>query len=826
MSLIHPALLFGLAFIAIPVVLHFMLRSKPKRFIFPAMRFIQERKTQNIQRMRLRHFWLLLLRISVIALLVFAVARPSLPAANYELNWLEIAVVLGIIGACIGVYFYFSRQWTQRELPDHQVKHKSAWMKTYLGIGGFVLLLLLVAWPYQRRIQAEFDAPTNIVSEKIPVAAVMIFDTSVSMEYLQEGQSRIELAKSIASDHINTLPNGSRVAIAETSKTSAIPWQADMNAAASRVKREEAIKINPLSYDLNQRIQSAIELQRQHREDVLSEISSTETAKNNQDVPDRFVREIYLFTDLTAAAWRKSGADSLRSRIEAAPWLNIYLIDVGVKTPINYAISDIRLSSQTVTRGRPLYIESTFRAEGEKESQVTAELHISTESGKMIKQGEVQLNLIPGQSIPHTFTVSQFSQDITRGEIRLVNSDPVERDNKRFFTVRSKKPQRILLVSDDPADSYAFSMALAPAELVQSKRAPYEVVSIAASNLDQKDFDTFDSICLVNVSELSDVKWDALNRYVVSGGGLAVVLGNTKINPLGYQHAAETLLPAAPFVHSRFRPPEFIDFGNGTHPLIKTLDDLGAAPILSTLNINRFWKLEEEIKGTVVARFSDSAQSPALIQRRVGSGNVLLLATSVDLRGGATGVNWSDLIRGGWTYMAMADQMMQTVTGAREQSFNATIGTELSMEVSPKEDESLYWLRLPGIRQENITIPYRGPFLTLSSRRQQEFSEGQIGITDVGHYSIVPDKDNAEVEVGFSINLESQESDFSRLPGGDLDSLLGPNRYQIATDIGELQRRVNEGRLGRDVSPLILFVMLLVFCGEHFVANFFYKNED
>ena len=82
MSLINPALLYGFAFIAIPVLLHFLMRVKPKKFMFPALRLIQKRRLQNVRRMRLRHVWLLLLRIAVLAAIVGALLRPSLPAAT------------------------------------------------------------------------------------------------------------------------------------------------------------------------------------------------------------------------------------------------------------------------------------------------------------------------------------------------------------------------------------------------------------------------------------------------------------------------------------------------------------------------------------------------------------------------------------------------------------------------------------------------------------------------------------------------------------------------------------------------------------------------
>ena len=79
MTFIHPWIAWLLLLGVIPVILHLLLRAKPKKLVFPALRLIKNRQRQNVQRMRLKHFWLMLLRVGVILLLVFAVARPRIP---------------------------------------------------------------------------------------------------------------------------------------------------------------------------------------------------------------------------------------------------------------------------------------------------------------------------------------------------------------------------------------------------------------------------------------------------------------------------------------------------------------------------------------------------------------------------------------------------------------------------------------------------------------------------------------------------------------------------------------------------------------------------
>jgi len=77
MSFVHPLLLGGLLLVGIPVLIHLIMRQKPKHLLFPAMRFLVQRVRTNQRSMRLRHLILLLLRMALIALICLALARPK-----------------------------------------------------------------------------------------------------------------------------------------------------------------------------------------------------------------------------------------------------------------------------------------------------------------------------------------------------------------------------------------------------------------------------------------------------------------------------------------------------------------------------------------------------------------------------------------------------------------------------------------------------------------------------------------------------------------------------------------------------------------------------
>src|SRR5262245_58247966 len=156
MTFIHPLLLGGLILAGIPVLLHLIMRQKPKHLMFPAFRFLLQRHRTNQRKLRLRHLLLLALRLLLIAGICLALARPKV-----------------------------------------------------------------------------FSDRLNLSSER-PVAAVLVFDTSYSMEYVSGGKSRLEEATRRALELLEELPPESRVAILNTAEPGG-EWLASLSLARERI---------------------------------------------------------------------------------------------------------------------------------------------------------------------------------------------------------------------------------------------------------------------------------------------------------------------------------------------------------------------------------------------------------------------------------------------------------------------------------------------------------------------------------------------------------------------------------------------------------------
>ncbi len=71
-----PAILGASAVVAAPVVIHLILRSKPRRVVFPALRFVRKTHRASVSVYRLKHLLLLLMRMLAIVLLAVLIAHP------------------------------------------------------------------------------------------------------------------------------------------------------------------------------------------------------------------------------------------------------------------------------------------------------------------------------------------------------------------------------------------------------------------------------------------------------------------------------------------------------------------------------------------------------------------------------------------------------------------------------------------------------------------------------------------------------------------------------------------------------------------------------
>ncbi|NUO80067.1 BatA domain-containing protein [candidate division KSB1 bacterium] len=77
-GILNSTLLWALAAVAVPILIHFLTRRKLRVVAVSTIAFLKRLERENIRRLKLRQLLLLLLRMLIVALLVLAFARPTL----------------------------------------------------------------------------------------------------------------------------------------------------------------------------------------------------------------------------------------------------------------------------------------------------------------------------------------------------------------------------------------------------------------------------------------------------------------------------------------------------------------------------------------------------------------------------------------------------------------------------------------------------------------------------------------------------------------------------------------------------------------------------
>ncbi len=814
---LRPELLFGAALAIVPILLHLLMRNKPKKLLFPALRLIQHRKKNNVRRLQLRHLWLLILRIAVIVLIALAIARPSLPAANYSLSATETATLIAVVVVAAGAYLFLMTRWRKQRLPHHAFIYRRSLLRGGTGLFLVLCLLLLVFWPYQQRIAAEIEAPAAELTEDLPIAAVFLFDTSLSMQYRHEGRTRLEQAQNIATDYLARLPLSSRVAVGGTKSDEPLVFREDLTVARGDV---EALKASAVSVPLNQRVREALRTQ----EEDLGRTLEAQSSVPEENRQDRFLREIYIFTDLSAAAWRKSAAELLKKEIDRLKSVNIYVIDLSIENPKNVVVESVRLSSQSIPVGTPLSVDVTLSATGTETITQTLEIVAANSSGEMATQGKRSITLKPGQKVEESFQLADLARPFAQGEVRLATGDPLDADNRRFFTVGTQLPPRILIVSGNQGDGIYLKAPLAPPEWEKLGRAPYRVDEQTDDWLKNNlgELTNYTVVCLVDVPAPSDEVWNALADYTNQGGGLAIFLGSEAIRPSAYNSdTAQSVVPAGLKQTREFNPPEFLNVtakDHGQHPLFRRLSDLeDGLALLSQRPVFECWVAEPAENASAPVWYSQQNHpepTPAIIERPHGRGRVVMVTTGVTLKTGE--LNWSQLANPnyGWDFLVFSHELMKYLGRQSAVRFNFAAGQEAKIRLDGDANMERYLYRTPDGAQTARTVPPDTAELTL------------FDIDQIGHYRILDADPESEFSVGFSVNAPADESDLTRLTATDLDEMFGEGRYRVSRSLEELERIVTEGRLGQELFPQVLVLVIVVFCAEHLVSNRFYEADQ
>ncbi len=708
MGFVTPTLLAGAALIGVPIVLHLIMRREAQRFTFPALRFVQQRRVLNQQRLRLRHLLLLALRCAIIAFLAFALARPTLRGS---------------------------------------------------GTAG---------------------------KEGAPLAAAMVFDNSLRMQYRQDDQTRLQKAKELAGWLANQLPVETPVTVVDRAGRQR-GQDLDREAAELRIERlEPSAVVRPLGEALNDAMRWF------------------ETKKDYRG-------EMYVFTDMAAEAWPPDMLAQFAKTLDQLPGTSIYLIDVGAPEPKNLGLSALKLSGEHVPPGGLLQLNTELLSTGpaSKESETTVELYMDDGAKGPEKRGQQVVAFSRERPAPVEFSLAGLSLGTHQGYVRIAGRDGLACDDVRYFTVEVRPPSKVLLLAEKADEAIFMRKALSP---TTGGGAPQSKFICQVATFDESNslpLGDFAAICLLDPSSLPTGTWQSLANFVEGGGGVGIFLGRHARLADMNAGDAQKLLPGKLRWQSRdatYLRPIAVE-----HPALSELGELAATAPWSEFPVFRYWELEAGTEPVaVVATFANG--KPALVERQLGAGSVLVMTTSVSDK--AHDDPWNLLPTGPepWPFIALVNGVVGHLAGTSKSHLNYLAGQTIVLPLTLEEQVSSYVLQLPD-----------------GSAMRQSLTPGQhslsIGATEeLGNYRVRAGGQQERLDRGFSVNGPAEISRLERVASADVVKAIGSQRTRVATTRDEIEMRVGLGRIGRELFPVLILAVALVMAAEQLLANRFYAS--
>jgi len=223
-----------------------------------------------------------------------------------------------------------------------------------------------------------------------------------------------------------------------------------------------------------------------------------------------------------------------------------------------------------------------------------------------------------------TFDPVALPAGLVHGEVTIDN-DSLAADDTARFALTSDDAVRVLLVAPDDADrdetlyiERALAVGTAPAVRIERLRP---------DGLDAKRLESASMVLLWDVAPPSGGIGRALTEWTRKGGGLVALAARRSAH-----RASGELLPAATSGIADRSDDRGASLGDVRldHPLLAPFRETPAA--LAAPRFLRHARLEPANGGETIARFDDG--SPAVVERREGSGHVIVLATPLDARAG------------------------------------------------------------------------------------------------------------------------------------------------------------------------------------------------
>ena len=716
----NPAMFWaGLAAVSVPIVIHLLNKRKFRVVDWAAMDFLLDADKQNRRRIRLENLLLLLLRCAAVLLIGLLLARPIMPTS----------LTAGLIDA------------------------------------------------------EQFER-------------IVVLDDSLSMQARQGNESVWEASRRRAVDLVRALadePSDNALTLIVTSQPDR-PVLNGVQLSASTVDdlvaRLERLEPQDTAADLPA---------------VLKELEDTLGSQ-----PAHGNRLLYVFSDLRQRDWRP-GENAPAAPLPALARLSqhlsgCYVVNVAESEDRNLTIAEVRPEGAIVA-GVLSRFDVVVANQGSSEAR---DIRIKFTAGDALPL-HTEIERIPagGTALaPFSFT---FTDEIAPGEgeaggllapkqvrielqtARHGEDDRLPADSVAFYPARLVKGIPTLIVDGDPSADFGRSEAfylrrsLAPRGPVASGVSADVVTE---NELESLSLEKYQTIFLTNVYRLGDrtaENLEKLERWVEAGGGLVIMPGDQIDEHFFNEHYYRNGEGLSPLKLENIEGDETeskwvnLRIEQANHQVLKVFEGQNN-PFLDNVKTFRWWgstAAKEQLGRSVsiIARFNDPSDSPALAEKAHGKGRVVLTSFPGD-------ADWSN-----WTsdpsYLIAMQELVRYLASDRGDRGSLRVGQPLTQALD--------------LTQYEIDASLEGPDKLAASlqaaasdqdERDADTVEAVWQITyprtpKQGFYTLLLNRrDGGQERTLFAANVDPSEGDLRHV---DLDAMkrqLGDAKVQVL-DVSE-----------------------------------------
>ena len=463
---------------------------------------------------------------------------------------------------------------------------------------------------------------------------------------------------------------------------------------------------------------------------------------------------LHAISDFQASAMPVRFADVVPSRVnDLVPHV------VGTGAPFNWSVEYVRETADGLDVG--------LFGFGDRERVADVELLLNgevVESRGLSETGPVALR----------FTDLQYEKGDNRIQVRVNTDDDLAADNQWFHVVENEPPSPVPLIT---LNSGGLPVTYLSAALESDSMQRYDVEPLVIGEFDTRVLSRHRWVLIDDIGSVDEELGTALTAYLQNGGNLLAFAGErvasaSTIPVSGHQLSAASIGVGA----NEFVSPGQVDTG---HPVLAQTEGW------HTVNVSRTIPVEVQAADQVLIRLENN--EPFLIERRIGSGRLLLVLNGLDNR-------WNDLpIRP--VFVSFMVEAAGYLSGVDEISKTYTTGASLP-------------LSLIGSASGQVVDPDGNTVLSLTDTTRAQ----QINLDKPGFYEVYTPRGDMLV----AANIDPRESELSKISQELLD------RWQDATGradgIGAGQSDIVESE-PLELWHWLLFMLAVVFIAESMLGN-------